>query len=979
MSGALAAHPALSSATVLGSYALPAGKAGQAVVQSQASSSTRVSYAATGEVCKISSRTVRRAKGLIAKVAAGHAVFLYEASSLNLVQSFVLSHNVQPCTPPLVTLQSLGKGTTLRTTYLGLASANGPGSDIRIWLEVLQGRSKAVTEDSNTSATTTVALTTPVSSLHALASGDVLAKGTDGRFTLLRRQGEETAPLGGQTFEAESIAQDAAAQPEQSRSVVHHLSLLDSESASRLSQGGSELSDEPLAVCIKVTSAGRSLASGAPNSGSLTATSDPADKNKKSRRRKTAMEVIDDADSATSRKGLLPVGQAWVEVDLLSADQGGQVTLRSTSQKLAAIPDASAILDVHMHHEGLLSILTKSGTLLLQDFRLSKDGQALLNPSPRQLALQHISASPLPSRPAALLRLSPSHLLVVLHATSGPSSGKLAALILDTDLEAVIVASDFAMLSASGVTHEDQQVTVSAARVGGSQAVVNVNYWGQSQDQEAALSTFWALPFSVPEGSVLRHAVGKGALNATWLASATISGPANVVSKDAKPAAGASDLSPTQRRLVKSLQGVQSPASSTQDCETQSREMERIFTQWLSDETDRLRDQWEQARLRMEAEDADAVPAEEESEGESDGNGDAEENTQRLAVRSALQRNLSERGPPKPALSHSLVAELLALALPATGHSSSGLVYARKIVSYLVDRQAVSCGMLAASEQGLISRLRARGDWPLITAALTKVPDVGEKDLIDLLSEILAASQEDAAKPESGAERPSLASFLSLFVTLAVSRPVVRSMLYSRVTRVEDVVAMLQVLTGWMQERGAEAIDLQTFLSKEEGSAAARKKTRRQRTRLGNKDATVKVPPLSDVASFTMDLVDVYFPLLLSSPESQPVLKSLSKTLTRHLSACDQLGSLRGPLDAFAKVEADRKHAEAVESSGRSQQQVYRDGRVARPASAAAGSLPAKSQTGGGTAQRADKRSARLQAFESSALIGPYSVELLEL
>lgn len=81
MPAALSGHPTLTPPTVLGSYGLATGRAGDALFQTQAASSSRLSHAAIGEAVKISSGTVRRARGLLATIVAGNAVTLYDVSS----------------------------------------------------------------------------------------------------------------------------------------------------------------------------------------------------------------------------------------------------------------------------------------------------------------------------------------------------------------------------------------------------------------------------------------------------------------------------------------------------------------------------------------------------------------------------------------------------------------------------------------------------------------------------------------------------------------------------------------------------------------------------------------------------------------------------------------------------------------------------------------------------------------------------------
>jgi hypothetical protein len=81
MPAVLAPHPSLSPPVVLGSYTPSAGKAGKTVFQANAASSSRLSHAAVGEVVKLGSGSVRRARGLIVTVAAGASVTLTDVSA----------------------------------------------------------------------------------------------------------------------------------------------------------------------------------------------------------------------------------------------------------------------------------------------------------------------------------------------------------------------------------------------------------------------------------------------------------------------------------------------------------------------------------------------------------------------------------------------------------------------------------------------------------------------------------------------------------------------------------------------------------------------------------------------------------------------------------------------------------------------------------------------------------------------------------
>lgn len=859
------------------------------------------------------------------------------------MQSFTLSPTTQPCTPPLVTLQSIGKTMTLRTTYLGVVSQSGEGSEIWAWSERLEARAK----QGASSSKATIALAGPVASLHALASGDVLARKPDGSFAVVSRTSAlDVEPA---QFAVSSLESSPSTL---NQSVLHSLSILDPTAAAQMMAKDGSLGESAVAVIVSITSAGRGEGPAA----------NASKEQKKSRRRKSAMEVIDAAEGKKSnRDGAVPMGELLVTASIIDKtdDDAGQ-TLREIGSIPLTGQSAAAILDLHLYHDGRLSILTRPGDVKLCQLSIGADNLSL-TPS-RTLPLAHISPAPLPSRPAAILRLSASHLLILLHATSGPSSGKIAALIWDTELDAALVVSDFPMLAAAGLVEEEQRMAISLARVGGSQVVVNASYWGQTQTQEAALSVFWALPFFIPEGSVLRHALGKGPLSTAWLRSASQT----------------SSSTPSQETLLVKLRDL-----SAQAGEGAHDRMDAAFTAWLTEGTERLRQKWEQEQARRaqdEADEAAAIVNGDDSESDEEKGEGAEASQRPAATTAAAQTSRSSKSgrdaPPKPHLSYSFVKDLLDIALPP-GSSP----YARKIVSYLVERRTLSCGMLAGTEQSLVGRLRARSDWQQIMSVIRMVSDIDETELVSLLVEVLKgdkSTSEGANGQVSIAAKPSLESFLSLFLSLAVSRPLLRSTMHGRITQVDDVVAMLKVVTGWLQERAVEPLDLDALLV--DLPLQPSKLSKNQRKRLG-KEGRVKVPAVPDLIQFAMDLVDVYFPLLLNSPAAMPALQALSKPLALHLGTCEQLSMLRGPLDAFARVEADRKLAEqeAVAAAAAAARR-HRDPRVARRAAAPAGGLvEAKSETGGGASTMGPTKSARLHALETSALVGPYSVETLEV
>lgn len=131
----------------------------------------------------------------------------------------------------------------------------------------------------------------------------------------------------------------------------------------------------------------------------------------------------------------------------------------------------------------------------------------------------------------------------------------------------------------------------------------------------------------------------------------------------------------------------------------------------------------------------------------------------------------------------------------------------------------------------------------------------------------------------------------------------------------------------------------------------------------------------AQLVALTTLLLDAYFPLLLQTPSTHALLASLGRSLSLHLAACSQLSTLRGPLAAFARLEADTAALREKEAAGRAlrRQRGLREAKAARQ-SAAVG----VSETGGGLGAQPE-RSARSQKYEASALVGPYVAEALQL
>lgn len=857
-----------------------------------------------------------------------------------------------------MTLQTINKA-VVRATLIGVVAQTGSGSEIWAWTEVLPARGSE--ETAAPADRTTTSVETAVTALHPLASGETLLSHGNSQYSILSK----------------TVAEDGKAQMsvtplgsvKQNGQVNHYTTLLDPSASKQLFGAQALVPDDLLATIITFHSAGQASASGS-------AASKATGKDKKGKQRRTAMEVIDDAEGSgsgmTSRSGPSADGPLTVEVTLLLTDQAETRIQAGGKASIRAGGDAANLLDVHFYHDGHLSLLTRAGEIDLLALSLDATYQPTVSPH-RSLALRHLSQARFPSKSGALLRLSQSHLLVLLHACSGPNTGRFVALIWDTELDALLVALDWAVPGAPGVPEAEEKKTVTLSRVGGSQVMIQGLLWGQDQTQTSALSALWALPFTIPEGggSVLRHAMGKAGLTAAWLKSEGASSPNTSGSSETRNASG---LSSQQASLLERLRSIAESAAGS-DVAAKSAEMDTLFTAWIAEEGARVRHAFEESRLLSEQARADATAAVSEGEG-SNSDSEVDDQEAKNEAKAAAQFRDSKVRAPRVELSYALVSQLLAVAIPPVS-ASKPRPYARKILSYLLDRKAVSCGMIPTTEPSLITRLRTRNEWTQLLTLIRNVSDVSEVELVEVLAVLLDLHRKSATgkADQEPTEVPLLHNYLSQFVSMAVSRPLLRSTFHGRITQAADVKTLLDVCTEWLQERAVEPFEFEPGL---DNVASSTKKSSSRRKKLGGKQGvgTVKTPPTSDLIQFAMDLVDVYFPLILNTLSTHRSLQALSKVVASHLTLFDGLSELRAPLEAYSRLESDRLRIE--EGLAKSNQSKAKEPKQARKALEGPGAIP-RAQTGGGLAMPDLNRSVRLNRFEASAMVGPYTIETLEI
>lgn len=253
---------------------------------------------------------------------------------------------MQPCTPPLVVIQSAGRDITLRTTYLGVAAQSGAGSEIWAWREVVTSKSTSAS-DANLERSV-FSLSNTAASLHALASGEVLVKAEDASYAIIAASSK---PGNDRQIELSLVAEKPKPDAVATRTVVHSMSVLDATASLQLF-GGHLPQESLLATIVTVASVDRKLGQQAGGDAAST-------KDKLRRRRKTAIEVIDDAEKVAGREGVKPSGDVSLEVEVVLAS-GENRFQQGGKEKLDCVKNAGDLLDANFYHDGSLSLLSES-------------------------------------------------------------------------------------------------------------------------------------------------------------------------------------------------------------------------------------------------------------------------------------------------------------------------------------------------------------------------------------------------------------------------------------------------------------------------------------------------------------------------------------------------------------------------------------------------------------------------------------------
>ncbi|KDQ29589.1 hypothetical protein PLEOSDRAFT_1103600 [Pleurotus ostreatus PC15] len=251
------------------------------------------------------------------------------------------------------------------------------------------------------------------------------------------------------------------------------------------------------------------------------------------------------------------------------------------------------------------------------------------------------------------------------------------------------------------------------------------------------------------------------------------------------------------------------------------------------------------------------------------------------------------------ALSYQFVQKVLSVVLqPSKLHSS-------EVVQYLLQSGSISSNMV---EGGLFAALRSKADWPAIELALQKVVDLSEAETIVCLKDVvmhhrrqLQSSQDsEGMQVDSIQVIPSLPAFLSLCVQYPMTPSTLRIAIREQFTDEDTICCVLETIQLWLAQLSQNHDPFKNFSPQPE---------------------LLGPPPLDKLLLFLQCMIDATFVNLLQHRPAYRILQDIMSDIEAEVAFVDQLGTLRGPLEVFAKAEA-KAAKEAKDGKGKTTSQT---------------------------------------------------------
>lgn len=653
--------------------------------------------------------------------------------------------------------------------------------------------------------------------------------------------------------------------------------------------------------------------------------------------RKSAMDVIDAAEGRKAESE-----DVLVEIFAIERqDAAGKERIWKMGETkvpgASGMTQESAAVSASLHPSGRFSILLHGGIVISAVLRSTPEGLPEVAHR-RTLKLANLAQPTTDTGPhASILSTSSSSALVVCRTLSSTAQQLFGALLLDVELGSALAEFSWKEPENCG--------GLFLHGIGGSSALLLST--PASMTKAKAQAYVWNVSYEVGDENHLRWALLSRDLTQRLLVS---------TNPDLSIRAEKSSANMQRAQLLRELQHL---AKTGKDPKETSAAMDERFDRWCKEAFS-----VGNGRADAGAEVHGLIDASTDSS-----EGDAEESGQQNGTVNGSKLTLK-----KMVLPQSFVSELTAIALPAlSSKDSKGRLYPGRIVHFLLDRKLLRNASLPS--HAMLTTLSDAGDWATVRKALCSVDDLAEFDVVELIRRVIQAEATSSSDPMQLEEL--LAAVVGAHLTSSEMRKAMKERLNGAHVR-----SILDVLNLWLEPGKEEP--LLSWDGKSENSIIKR---------------GVRRPNLAGTLSFATDVLDTFFPIMLSTPSMQEPLSRLAAVVQAHLSTVSLLAILRGPLAAFAKLDADRAreadsqlaermakvHADRAGSEDGDRDARYpptvrgpdsRGGKARKPRPGASATV----QVGGGTLTRSGLRdkSRKEQSYFDSMAVGLYALERFE-
>ncbi|WFC97386.1 hypothetical protein MYAM1_000096 [Malassezia yamatoensis] len=260
----------------------------------------------------------------------------------------------------------------------------------------------------------------------------------------------------------------------------------------------------------------------------------------------------------------------------------------------------------------------------------------------------------------------------------------------------------------------------------------------------------------------------------------------------------------------------------------------------------------------------------------------------------AAEQVKASRKAPKPALPLAFVQQVLMYALPAIEKGQQP-TYAPHTLRYMLERQLLTTSLLPGN--ALATRIRATQDWSLMYLMLRHVPDLAESHAIITLS--------DALNQQENSTAPTVARVLQhVLAPPPFSKPVLRMALRTHISDNAHILILLDIVISWI--RTVLHAPLTDDVKQEVGSSQGLRTI--PTTSINYRTSDVRAPAIQAVVSFGEDLLDTFFPQLLTDSATHAALAEYTRALSQYTSELQIITKLQTPLATFQQTDKGKNN-----------------------------------------------------------------------